>query len=388
MSRARTRSQMRPSGCSKLATMAARSRIGDRAQPVLGSPDAELGLGLFGSVDARVPARRPDQVDVDVVDRRGSDWSRTACAWVLITGPERAGGRGQRHVDDDVLRVVVDLDAVDQAEIDDADADLGVVDRFQRAADLVFGRQFFVDDRCLSVMDQYGLLRCVSAIEHVGRRPAWLAMAIQVDSLAQRGPGQQRAFDAGGVFLDTLQRVELFLELGRRRLAIGHALRERLDDRDLGLVQLVAFDALGHHRRRRLADRAAAPDEGDVAMCRRSSIVDRELDLVAAQRVVAAVGQRRMLQSPMIARVLVVVEDDLAREIFERRSLVLHPYLDGVAFDAHGVRLDGLEGGQLGGRAGADVEARAVARALDLGAFELALIERRRHHGCTDRRWR
>src|SRR5262245_25195907 len=52
-----------------------------------------------------------------------------------------------------------------------------------------------------------------------------------------------------------------------------------------------------------------------------------------------------------------------------RLSLVLHGDLDLVALDAHHVRLDGLERGQLGGGAGADVEARAVAWALDLVAF-------------------
>ena len=58
---------------------------------------------------------------------------------------------------------------------------------------------------------------------------------------------------------------------------------------------------------------------------------DRQLDLVAAQRVVAAVGQRRMLESTVVARVLIVVEDDLPRQVFCHASPVLYSYLDGVA---------------------------------------------------------
>ena len=49
--------------------------------------------------------------------------------------------------------------------------------------------------------------------------------------------------------------------------------------------------------------------------------------------------------------------------------------LDILALDAHRVRLDRFERGQLHGGAGAHVEPGAVPRALDLIAFQLALIE-------------
>src|SRR5262245_48464981 len=144
MSRARMRSQMRPSGRWKLLTIAARSpgyrpsaisnqhsagvvsdvvyrsscrsKADGRRLIADGSlPDSELGLGLFGSVDAWVPARRPDQVDVHVVDR-GEAVGEDGVGLGLDHRAERAGGRGQGHVDDDVLALVVNLNAVDQAE--------------------------------------------------------------------------------------------------------------------------------------------------------------------------------------------------------------------------------------------------------------------------------
>src|SRR2546429_2104569 len=144
MSRASTRSQMRPSGQRKDATMASRS-LGygsglDTSYRLSGVsyqasdnslPNAELGLGFLGGVNARVPARRPHQVDVDIVH----GWEAVGQHRVrlgLDDRSERASRRRQRHIDDDVFRVVVDLDTVHEPEVDDADADLGVVDGLQR----------------------------------------------------------------------------------------------------------------------------------------------------------------------------------------------------------------------------------------------------------------
>src|SRR5262249_5364104 len=103
-------------------------------------PDAELGLGFLRGHDARVPTRRPDQVDVDVVYR----WKAVGKYGVGLgfdDWTKRAGRRGQRHVDEDVRGIVIDLDAVDQAKVDDADADLGVVDRLQSLTHLLLARK-------------------------------------------------------------------------------------------------------------------------------------------------------------------------------------------------------------------------------------------------------
>jgi len=51
----------------------------------------------------------------------------------------------------------------------------------------------------------------------------------------------------------------------------------------------------------------------------------RTLDLVAAQRVVASVCQRRMRKPAVVAWVLIVVEDDLPVEVFEAGHRVLSP---------------------------------------------------------------
>ena len=178
-----------------------------------------------------------------------------------------------------------------------------------------------------------------------------LAMAVQVDSLAQCRPRQQRTLDAGRILLHALQRVELLFELGGGGSRLAICCVNCCTDA-VGFVQLwpltssVIIDAdawLIEHPR---------PVKRDVADV--SSLVDRQrqLDLVAAQRIVAAVGQRRLLQPTVVPRVLIVVEDDLPRQIFEC-SPVLHSYLDRVALHADLVRFDGLERGQLNGGASA-----------------------------------
>src|SRR5258708_11716696 len=175
----------------------------------------------------------------------------------------------------------------------------------------------------------------------VGRRR--LTMAVQVDSWAEGRPGAERAFDPRGILLHALQGVELFFELGRWWLPIGHALGEALYG-GFGFVQLAAFDDLGHHRRRGLADRTAASGERDFANELALLVdADRYLDLVAAQRVMAAVGERRVLEPAVVARVLVVVEDDFPRQIVGGHCLLgLHTYLNSVTLEAAWVGLDGL----------------------------------------------
>jgi hypothetical protein len=81
-----------------------------------------------------------------------------------------------------------------------------------------------------------------------------------------------------------------------------------------------ALDHLHEHRGRRLADRAAAAAELDV-LDLVSVEADEDRDLVAAERVEALGLRVGVLDHPVPARVLVVVEDDLAIEAFE---LVAH----------------------------------------------------------------
>jgi hypothetical protein len=89
-----------------------------------------------------------------------------------------------------------------------------------------------------------------------------------------------------------------------------------------GLVDRLALHRGGHHRRGRLADRAALAVDaqvGDPAVLD----VEEDDDLVAAQRVEAldAVrGWHRQLTA--VPRVAVVVEDDLPVEVFEPWHLV------------------------------------------------------------------
>src|SRR5437764_8925787 len=78
----------------------------------------------------------------------------------------------------------------------------------------------------------------------------------------------------------------------------------------------MTLDVLGHHRGRGLADRAAAAAERDVADPVAVD-VERELDLVAAKRVVPARGDVRRLELPSVARILVMVEDNFLVEIIE-----------------------------------------------------------------------
>src|SRR5690349_15332684 len=76
----------------------------------------------------RTPGGQPHPVDPDVVDQ--------SPAWALAQGlaglvldhvGQRAGGRGQRHVEGrDVL--IVDVNAIDQAKVDHVDAQFRVDD--------------------------------------------------------------------------------------------------------------------------------------------------------------------------------------------------------------------------------------------------------------------
>src|SRR5439155_12020822 len=86
----------------------------------------------------------------------------------------------------------------------------------------------------------------------------------------------------------------------------------------------LALDDVRDHRRGGLADRAAAAVEADVA---HDVAVDVELDgeLVAAERVHPVGRNRRVIEMPAVARVLVVIEDVLAVEVVHRGEFYPSP---------------------------------------------------------------
>src|SRR5581483_2851517 len=92
--------------------------------------------------------------------------------------------------------------------------------------------------------------------------------------------------------------------------------------RDLG--GRAALDDLREHRRRGLRDRAAAPLEGDV---RDDVAVEADVDrnLVAAERVLPFCVCIRGIEYSVRARVLVVIEDQLAIEGVLRHQTSLSP---------------------------------------------------------------
>ena len=122
------------------------------------------------------------------------------------------------------------------------------------------------------------------------------------------------AFEFGGEVLP----VGVALEA---RLVDGHQRLER-PDQPAGLGQRLAPHRRAHHRRRRLADRAALPADADVGHGVAVD-VDVEDDLVAAQRVepleLAGRGHRQLTAVPGGA---VVVENDLPVQVLEASHLV------------------------------------------------------------------
>src|SRR5207253_11250836 len=94
---------------------------------------------------------------------------------------------------------------------------------------------------------------------------------------------------------------------------------EKLVLRERGhLGRAPALHHLHQHRRRRLADRAAAA--GELDLLDRVAVLleaDEDRDLVAAERVLAVGARVGVVDHPVPARVLVVVEDDLAIQLVE-----------------------------------------------------------------------
>src|SRR5215204_575637 len=99
------------------------------------SPEVVLDLDVFAGVDARIPGRRPDDVDLggcDVRQVRDGVLDRA-----LDHAAERAAGAGERHRHRHLAVLV--LNAVDQAEVDDAFSQLRVLHRRQPLHNLLFG---------------------------------------------------------------------------------------------------------------------------------------------------------------------------------------------------------------------------------------------------------
>jgi hypothetical protein len=88
----------------------------------------------------------------------------------------------------------------------------------------------------------------------------------------------------------------------------------------LRLLARLPLDGLRHHARRRLRDGAARPDETQIA---HHAVVHQHVDgeLVAAQRVEPFGDAVRAFQLLKVARLLVVVEDDLLIKLTQFRHM-------------------------------------------------------------------
>src|ERR1700694_2597978 len=96
-------------------------------------PDPENILAFLARHGARVPRRRPGQVHLHIAGAGEAGANPVDLA--LQHRTDGTAGAGQRHFDLDV--VLVDVDVVDQAEVDDVEPDLGVDDHLEGLPDLV-----------------------------------------------------------------------------------------------------------------------------------------------------------------------------------------------------------------------------------------------------------
>src|SRR5713226_3310620 len=135
--------------------------------------------------------------------------------------------------------------------------------------------------------------------------------------LFERGPGEERALDAHWELLDAFQGFQITQLLGVHGLAAHHVL-ENIDQL-VDIVQRLRLHGFGHHRGRGLADGAAAALEGEILEL---AIVKPhvQLDLIAAQRVIAFHAGGMGIELTAIAGLLVMVEDDLAVQLVEGQA--------------------------------------------------------------------
>ena len=136
----------------------------------------------------------------------------------------------------------------------------------------------------------------------------------------QRVPTEARAFHSCGELAHAGKRRELAKILGRWGVGCGG---ERLvyppvERLDRSFVH--PFNCFGHEGRRCGGDRTAAPFETDV-LDTVAIELQRDGELVAAQRVVAVGGGVTRVEATEIAGALVVIEDHIAIEVFEVHQL-------------------------------------------------------------------
>src|SRR6266498_2006161 len=83
------------------------------------------------------PGGRPDPVDLDLLDAVQTDQHGVGRA--LDHVGERAGGRGEGHVEPNLVALFLEVDAVDEAEVDHVDPQLRVLDLHHRVQHLCLG---------------------------------------------------------------------------------------------------------------------------------------------------------------------------------------------------------------------------------------------------------
>src|SRR6185312_6587184 len=117
----RIRARTRPPGLGGRLRAPATLRLDAEAE------GAQLLPAVVGDL-VRAPRRHPDPVDSDVVHQPGAGAAGQGLARLVLDDVGQwARRRGQRHVEDGDV-VVVDVDAVDQAQVHDVDPQLGVDD--------------------------------------------------------------------------------------------------------------------------------------------------------------------------------------------------------------------------------------------------------------------
>src|SRR4051812_23243119 len=98
-----------------------------------GEADGAHHLAAVVGDPLRTPRRHPHPVDAEPVAVPVERLSRL----LLDDVGQRAAGRGERHRDEQGVVLVVPVEVVDEAEVDDVDAELGVDDVLQSLGDLI-----------------------------------------------------------------------------------------------------------------------------------------------------------------------------------------------------------------------------------------------------------
>src|SRR5579859_7664959 len=138
----------------------------------------------------------------------------------------------------------------------------------------------------------------------------------------ERDPRQRRALHPDGELPDAGQGDQV-AEVVRRGLRTGGRMHHRLErgDKTIRFRHRLALELLGHHRGRRLADRAALALEPDV-LDHAVPHAQRHADLVAAQRVGPLAHRVGRVGPAAVARMAVVVENDVAIQLIQRHGTV------------------------------------------------------------------